>query len=222
MPIQIVDIKPYAPLLPFSIQAWTGDKGSMTNPYYITQGVVMSTFSYDTGTFIPVKNIVSKPFEFSQDYKFYIEFTITPNLQVSGAEIKCGRVGSQDPNAVKDLYPPDWPSYPNLVHLEPKDVYDENGRIKILKNGKRQGKAYALLGYRNDDREPNGQAYGTNNAADQSNPMGEANAGIGGFIPVQCFNSDIMMVNVAVNGTPCTVPMPYFNATNHYLLNIAP
>jgi len=221
MPIQIVDIKPYAPLLPFSIQAWTGDKGGMNNPYYVTQGVVMSTFSYDTGTFIPVKNIVTKPFEFSQNFKFYIEFTILPNLQVSGAEIKCGRVGSQDPNAVKDLYPPDWPSYPNLVHLEPKDVY-ENGRVKILKNGKRQGKAYALIGYRNDDQEPNGQAYGDNNAESSSHPMGEANTGIAGFIPVQCFNSDIMMVNVAVNGTPCVVPMPYFNATNHYLLNIAP
>jgi len=220
MPIQVIDIKPYAPSLPFTVAPWTGAKGTMTNPYYITQGIVLSTFNYDTGKFIPVKNIVTKPFEFSQNFKFYIEFTILPNLQISGAEIKCGRVGSQDPNSVKDLYPAGWPSYPNLIHLEPKDVYDENGRIKILKNGKRQGKAYALLGYRSDDQEPNGQSYGDQNASVVY--QNDQNTGIGGFVAVQSFNSDIIMMNVAVNGTPCVVPMPYFNATKHYLLNIAP
>ena len=70
---------------------------------------------------------------------------------------------------------------------------------------------YALIGYRNDDQEPNGQEYGQPNNA--SGPEGT-----GGFIPVQCFNSDIIMVNVAINGTPCVVPMPYFNASNHYNL----
>ena len=220
MPFQVVDVKPYSTPQSFLISPWTGDKGTMISPYYITQGVALRTFSYDTGTFIPIKNIETKPFEFSQNFKFYIQFTILPNLQVSGAEIKCGRVGSQDPNAIRDLHPDGWPSYPNLIHTEPKDVYDQNGRIRILKNGKRQGMCYALLGYRSDDQEPNGQSYGNQNA--DTVYENDQNANIGGVIPVQCFNSDIMMVNMAINGVPCVVPMPYFNALNHYVLNNRP
>jgi hypothetical protein len=219
MPIEILNLTSL-PSTPFQIRQWTGSS-TFTNAYYVTRGVALSTFSYDTGTFIKIKKVEDTAFDFKQDYKFYIEFTVLPNLQISGAEIKCGRVGSQDPNAVKDLYPSDWPSYPNLVHLEPKDVY-ENGRIKILKNGKRQGKAYALIGYRDDDREPNGQAYGNQNAQSSSNPMGPQNTGIGGFGIVQCLNSDIMMISVAVNGAPCVVGMPYFNATEHYQFVSAP
>jgi hypothetical protein len=228
MPIQVVDIKPYAPLLPFTVMAWTGDTKSgpaarMKNPYFVNQGVILSTFSYATGTFIKVEKIDSKsyglnePFDFEANHKVYLEFTISPNLQISGrtATIYCERVGSPDPNAVSDLYPMDWPSYPNLIHTEPKDVYDKDGKIKILKNGKRQGKAYALLAYRNDDDEQDGQTYNQDGNSDNLGSQA-TNTGAGGFVPVQSFNSDIILMHTAVNGVPCVVPMPYFNATNHY------
>lgn len=228
MPLQIVEPKNSLPLAPFTVMSWTGDTKTgpasiMKNPYFVNQGVILSTFSYATETFIRVKKINSKsyglnePFDFEANHKVYLEFTVLPNLQISGnaATVYCERVGSPDPNAVGALYPMGWPSYPNLIHTEPKDVYDKDGKIKILKNGKRQGKAYALLAYRNDDDEQDGQTY---NQGGNSDNLGSqtTNTGFGGFIPVQSFNSDIIIMHTAVNGVPCAVPMPYFNATNHY------
>jgi hypothetical protein len=226
MPIKILDV-PANTDLPFSVGQWTGDKGNLTNPYYVKQGTILSTFSYDTGTFIPIKGdgyksySCNQAFDFQANHKVYIEFTILPNLQVSGAAIFCERVGSPDPNAIKDLYPSDWPSYPSLVHTEPKDVYDQNGRITILKNGKRQGKAYALLAYRSDDDEQNGQLGNQDGLSDNLGSQSK-NTGVGNFSVIQSFNSDIIMMQTAINGTPCTVPMPYFNATNHYNAVISP
>jgi hypothetical protein len=228
MPIQVLDIKPYSPLLPFTVMAWTGDPKAgaaarMKNPYFVSMGIVLSTFSYATGTFIQVKKTAAKsyglnePFDFQANHKVYLEFTVLPNLQISGntASIYCERVGSPDPNAVKELYPMNWPSYPDLIHTEPKDIYDQQGKIKILKNGKRQGKAYALLAYRSDDDEQDGQTY---NQEGNSDNLGSqtGNTGVGSFVPIQSCNSDIILMHTAVNGVPCAVPMPYFNATNHY------
>jgi hypothetical protein len=221
MPIQIIDPKIFgSKLAPFTIQKWTGNAGKMLNPYYVSQGVVLPTFSYDVNRFIGVQNL-NTPFEFSQNFKFYIEFKVLSNLQIASGVIKCERVGSQDPQSVKDLYPDKWPSYPDLYHIEPKDTY-ENGKITILSKNKKQGMAYALIGYRSDDQEPNGQAYGDANAQSSNNTTtNPPNTGAGGFSVIQCFNSDIIMVNVAINGTPCVVPMPYFNAVNHYNLYTA-
>ena len=234
MPIQIIDPRQYHQIMPFTLARWTGvdpnETQGMTNPYYVSRGCVLSTFSYSTGSFITIDGYdehsyaCHEPFDFKANHKVYIEFTITPNLQVSGhtAAIFCEMVGSNDPNTITDLYPTSpttsWPSYPDLVHIEPKDVYNSDGSIKILKNGKRQGKAYALIGYRSDDDQPNGPAY---NNPNYNNNQSD-NTGIGGFIPVQCFNSDIIMTTVAINGTPCVVPMPYFMTTNHFNAVITP
>jgi hypothetical protein len=205
MAFQIVQTPSYSPGYPFKISSWTGENTN-GDLYYVEMGNVMSTFSWDTGTFIQVKNVGNKAFKFENNFKFYIDFTVLPNLQVSGAELKCERVGSENPMSIKDLYPNAWPSYPNMVHTEPKDEYNSDGSIKILRNGKRQGKCYALIGYRSDDEEQNGRSYGGTVSSNTT----------GGFIPVQIWQSDIMMVNVAINGVPCVVPMPYNGATQHY------
>ena len=221
MPIQVIDIQ-YSPILPFTVSAWTGAAvGGVKNAYYVNQGTVLSTFSYDTGTFIQIQGdgeasySCNQAFDFQANHKVYIEFTILPNLQVSGASIFCERVGNPDPNSVKELYPPDWPSYPSLIHTEPKDVYDKNGKITILRNGKRQGKAYALLAYRSDDDEQNGQ-LGNQDGLDGNLGSQTGNTGAGGFSVIQSFNSDIIMMQTSINGTPCTVPMPYLKTTNQY------
>jgi hypothetical protein len=218
MPFQVLQ-PPFSINNPFTIAKWTGQANNDKNSplFYVTRGTVLSTFSLDTGTFINIKGMENS-YPFCPNCKFYIEFTVLPNLQITGAELKCTRVGSPDPNSVKDLYPSNWPSYPNLLHIEPKDVYDSNGKIQILKNGKRQGKCYALIGYRSDDSEQNGQSY------DPNQPGGQTQVDAGGldFFPIQVLQSDIIMVNVASNGTPCVVPMPYFNTTNHYNAIVSP
>lgn len=219
MPIQILDVKPSVIIPPFTIAPWTGTS-QLTNAYYVKRGVALRSFDYATGSFIPIRGIENTPFDFKLNHKFYIEFDILPNLQVSGAAIKCGRVGSQDPNSVTVTNPTDWPVYPQMIYTTPRDVYDPNGRIRILRNGKRQRKCYALIGYRSDDQEPNGQSYGDQNADTAFSGIG--NTGVGGFVPIQCLDRDIIMMHVAVNGVPCVVPMPYFNATNHYNLVAAP
>jgi hypothetical protein len=225
MAVGVLEVRHATPVQPFSVLKWTGDNtDNLKNPFYVSDGVILSTFSYATGKMIPVikrgkSYACNEVFDFEPNHKVYIEFTIYPNLQVSGASIFCERVGSPDPNNIRDLYPVDWPSYPDLVHTLPKDVY-ENGRIKILKNGKRQGKAYALLAYRSDDDEQDGQTY--NQDGNSDNEGSQANNSGSNFMVVQSCNSDIMMMNVAINGTPCVVPMPYFNASNHYRAVISP
>jgi len=211
MPIKFLAPPQYKPNNPFTIAKWTGSNPNNENLYYVTFGSVFSNFSYNTGSFIGINALGNTPFKFEKNYKFYLEFKISTNLQVTSANLRCSEVSTEDLTKIKDLYPLKWPSYPSMVHIEPQDEYDEKGRIKILKNGKKQGMCYALIGYRSDDEYPNGKK--------DVAPPESIRKTTNGFYPIQCLNSDIMLVNVAMNGVPAVVPMPYFNGTNHYIYN---
>lgn len=182
---------------PFQIVPWTG-KGS---GYMVSDGVCFSTFSYGTGSFIPIKNINQK-FDFKQNEKFYIDLSLSLNLQVTGAEIKCSEVGPNSEFGDKNN-PNTWVSYPDMMYIQPPDEFDENGRVKVLADGKRQIKCYVLIGYRQDDPFKNNATIPLNeNISENSSP-------------VQILNNDIILLASMYSGVPVVFPVPYFNGLTH-------
>ena len=188
----------------FAIIASTGQaseagQGTNTNgdnpTYMVSDGVAFSTFNYDNNTYIPIKGL-NEPWTWDYNEKAYLEFTILSNLQVSGAEVKINQVGTDE----------DWPDYPNMIEIRPEDVVDPNtGRVTKIVDGKRQTKCYVLIGYRQDDDEPNGPNNPPQLKAINDNPA-----------PVQILNTDLIMMNGSYNGVATTFPIPYLDGNTHY------
>ena len=181
---------------PFAIVPATGG----VSGYMVEEGYCFSTFSYWTGSMIPIQGL-NKSFPFEKNQKFYIDFTILPNLQVEKAEIKCSTVGGpvEDKNN-----PATWASYPDMFYIQPSDQVDENGRVTALAEWKKQIKCYVLIGYRQDDEQKNGL---------NSVPVPEALETSSN--PVQILFDDIILLASMVSGVPIVFPAPYFDATPH-------
>lgn len=170
--------------------------------YMVSDGYCFSTFSYDSGSFIPIEKL-NTVFPAKEDEKFYIDFTVTPNLQIEKAEIKCSKTGPQA--TLGDINNPvEWTSYPSMFYTQPQDEFDEEGRVKILAEGKRQIKCYVLIGYRKDDTTKNG---------DNSPPPSGSYEDNADF--VQILNTDIILLASMFSGIPVVFPAPYLNASDH-------
>jgi len=172
---------------PFAITPGSGDQ-----QYYVDNGVIFTSFSFSTGTFLHIEGI-KEEFPLNKNFKFYIEIDVLPNLQVKNAKIKCGEIGSKD----------NWESYPDLYEIEPKDEVDSNGKVTKIVNGKTQTKCYVLVGYREDDSNKDPNAESTPNLEKAS----EA--------PVQILNHNIILLASVVSGVPVIFPMPYFDGSTH-------
>jgi len=181
---------------PFAIVPATGG----VSGFMVEEGYCFSTFSYGTGSMIPIQGL-NKPFPFGKNQKFYIDFTILPNLQVEKAEVKCTTVGeaAEDKNN-----PAKWSSYPDMFYIQPSDQVDQNGRVTAIAEGKKQIKCYVLIGYRQDDEQKNGQ---------NSPPVPESLEKSSN--PVQILFDDIILLASMVSGVPIVFPAPYFDATPH-------
>jgi hypothetical protein len=188
--------------LPFQILPWTGEGSG----YMVSDGVCFSTFSFNTGSFIPIKKLNSR-FDFKENEKFYIDFSITQNLQISGAEIKCSKVGGDRENSATDRSNPQvWENYPNMIYIQPEDEFDDQGRVIRITEGKRQIKCYVLIGYRSDDTSKNGQTVSNQN---NNNNNKEAS-------PVQILDSNLILLASMYSGVPIIFPVPYFNGLEHF------
>ena len=174
-------------ITPFAITA-----GSGTQMYYVDDGVIFTSFSFSTGTFLHIEGI-KKDFKFDKGNKFYIEMDVLPNLQVENAKIRCGAVGTKG----------SWASYPDLYEIEPKDEMDSNGRVTKIVNGKTQTKCYVLVGYREDDPKKDPTAKSTPDLKDASDS------------PVQILNHNIILLASVLSGVPLIFPMPYFDGATH-------
>jgi hypothetical protein len=159
--------------------------------YFIDNGVCFSTFSYETGTFVPIKGLGSGyNYNFTNDKKFYIDFEIAPNLQVSSAEIKCEPAPGEDT----------WPNYPNIIEIKPTDELDEKGNVIKLIDNKKQIACRVLIGYKANDKNKNGdQTQETENVKK----------------PVQILNTDFILLASVLSGVPVVFPMPYLNGQAH-------
>ena len=193
----------------FLIREGTGTQQNQLN-YLVGPGVVFSKYSFDTGSFVPIGNIEKNiPFT-EKNQKFFIEFNILSNLQVSGATIKCEKTG-------KDAPPGGWTNYPELYKIEPGFEFFPDGRLKTYRQGARQTKAYALIGYTQDDEFKNSN---TKNLVPSSSssvtvptgpPGASSSSSSSSSVPtwVQILDTDMIMVTTVASGIPCTIPFPY-------------
>lgn len=175
---------------PFAITPQPSGNNS-TNQHYVDYGVIFTSFSFATGTFLHI-NGLKDPLPFQENSKFYIEIDVLPNLQPENARIRCAPVGQSD----------SWPTYPNLYQIEPQDEVDDRGVVKKIVNNKTQTKCYILIGYREDDSNKNGD--GSNYV-----PEDASNAA------VQILNHNIILLASVVSGVPILFPMPYFDGATH-------
>lgn len=181
---------------PFAIVPATGGQSG----YMVEEGHCFSTFSYGTGSMIPIKGLKTA-FPFTKNQKFYIDFTVLPNLQVEEAEVKCTTVGGAAGDKNK---PATWSSYPDMFYIQPSDEVDQNGRVTAIAEGKKQIKCYVLIGYRQDDEQKNGP----NSPAVPETLQESSN-------PVQILFDDLILLASMVSGVPVVFPAPYFDATPH-------
>lgn len=174
---------------PFEIIA-SGD--SAKNQYCVTDGVIFKSFSFSTGTFLPIEGI-NEPKDLNDGFKFFIEIDVLPNLQPEKAVIKCEQVGKKD----------SWPTYPEMYEISPQDEIDKDGKVTKLVNGKTQKKCFVLIGYREDDKNKNSSSLNENVSKAASK------------YPIQLLNTDIILMASIVSGVPILFPMPFFNGFSH-------
>jgi hypothetical protein len=177
---------------PFEIKKAPSGAGPNTdNSYYIENGICFSSFSFDTGSFVPIQGLgTGTSYVLEDDKKFFIDISILPNLQVSGASIRCETVGADG-----DF----WKNYPNMIEIKPEDEVDEDGRVVKLIDGKVQTNCYVLIGYRADDQTKNGP---TPTETLLKNP-------------IQILDTNIILLASVVSGVPVIFPAPYFNGQSH-------
>jgi len=190
----------------------------------VADGVCFSSFSFNTGSFLPIENL-NKELPFEKDSKFFIEINLIRNLQPSGnAIVKCAPVGNED----------SWPNYPELFEIQPKDEYDDTGRVIKYVDGKSQTKCYVLIGYAMNDSSKNGisKKDGDNNG-DGDNGDGDNGGGdnSGGEEDdssstsstdepkgiVQLLKHNFILLASVVSGVAVVFPAPYFEGHTHEL-----
>lgn len=185
-PVTVFSLTP-----PFQITRAVGED-LPEDSYYVKEGVCFSSFSFDTGTFVPIKGLgTGENYQLTDNKKLYIDIDILPNLQVSGAQVKCTEVNT-------DEY---WKNYPDMIEIKPEDETDEDGRVTKLVDNKVQTKCYVLIGYNQNDASKNGD----------SNPINQNLSST----PVQILDTNIILLASVVKGVPVVFPSPYLNGQAH-------
>jgi hypothetical protein len=169
--------------------------------HMVRTGDCFRTFSYDPKHLINIRGINSG-FEWVEDGKVFIDFTILGNLQPSGdAFVRCEKVGKDSAGkGGKDIIDPGgWVDYPSMFRLIPEDELDDNGYISKVADYQVQTKCYLLLGLRSDDSQ-------------LIDP--KATKTSGEFSILQKANSNLIMMASQHRGTPVCFPMPWHGGAN--------
>ena len=175
---------------PFQIKKSVGED-IPENSFYVESGVCFSSFSFDTGTFVPIDGLGSGfNYQLEDNKKLYIDITVTRNLQISGAKVACTEVNT-------DEY---WKNYPDMIEVKPEDETDDDGRVTKVFDNKVQTKCYVLIGYNKNDTQKN----------KTSNSVIPNLSG-----PVQILDTNFIMLASVVKGVPAIFPSPYFDGMKH-------
>lgn len=170
--------------------------------FYVSSGRCYSTFSYSQESLVPISNLYKNfniPFNEIGDYCAYIEFSLLPNLQVSGGSVKFTKVG----NNLNFESSEDWVDYPNMYKIRPFDIKNPDGTIKQIIDNKQQQKCYLLLG-RFWENYPETEPYNIQTVT------GRGENDEPKFYYLSSYNeSDIILMQSNVSGVPVIFPMPY-------------
>lgn len=180
----------YSSSFPFAIMPGSGD--GKKNFYYVSDGVIFKSFSFNTGSFLHIDGL-NESLDLSEGKKLFIEIDVLPNLQPEKAKIRCEQVGKKD----------SWPTYPNMYEINPQDEIGEDGKVTKIVDGKTQKKCFILVGYRQDDLNKN-EINKNEKIPDSATKA-----------PVQILNNNIILLASIVSGVPVLFPMPFFNGDIH-------
>jgi hypothetical protein len=181
----------------FEIKRATGTQEEM---YYVADGICYSTYSLETGSFLKIGNL-NTDFKWEKDQKVFLEFSVGTNLGIRSGIIKIEKIGEDAPVG-------GWSNYPYFYKIEPQDEF-KDGRVVKIRDGKRQLKCYALIGYLDNDENKNGTPNSSNSSSSSSNP-----------VPVQILKENIILIPTVVSGVPCAIPFPYFKGGLTHLLSV--
>lgn len=186
------------------------DKGG-NDVAMVSDGVCFSSFSFNTGSFLPIENL-NAPMPFQKNSKIYIEINMLRNLQPSGnAVVRCAPVNTPD----------SWPTYPELFDINPKDEYDDTGRVIKYVDGKSQTKCYVLIGYAINDTSKNGPVGGAGGEGEEggggSEEGEEEDTGGDAKGVVQILKHNFILLASVVSGVAAVFPSPYFDGLAHEL-----
>ena len=182
---------------PFSLLQYNGSKpiSSSEGGYMVNDGICYSTFSYGSGSYVPIRNM-NTAISLGKDYAVYIEFSLASNMQVTEAQVISSAVG-----VGKDTPIGKWSDYPDYYRIRPQDDIKDEKVTKII-DGKRQEKAYLMIGRCYDTLQSFDGNY------DSMFVSSLANRWSGYF--VQYANSDIIMMGSQISGVPVVFPMPFW------------
>ena len=83
------------------------------NGYCINDGICFSTFSYNSGSYVPIQNM-NTALSLGKNYAVYIEFGIGGAYpQITGATVKATPVGQ----AAQSNFPDAWVDYPDFYNI---------------------------------------------------------------------------------------------------------
>jgi hypothetical protein len=182
----------------FALIPYYGKKplSATENGYMVNDGVCYSTFTYDSGSYIPIENM-NTALALGKDYAVYIKFGIASNMQVTGAKVMCSIVG-------KDAKPDEWQDYPDYYKIRPQDTTDDKGRVTKIVDGKRQESCFLMIG-KCMERESLSDFDKNYNI---SSVVSAQNKWSGIFI--QYVDSNIIMMGSQISGVPVVFPMPFW------------
>jgi hypothetical protein len=201
---------------------WTispGKKDNATDKDFLVEpGVCFSRYSLDTGSFVPIKGLNKDFTVTSSEDKFFIQFDLLSNLQVSGAQIKCEHVG-------KDAPDDGWKTYPEFYEITPQDEFSTDGRVTKIRDGKRQTKCFALIGYQTEDPYKNSTGGTSSSSSSSSSAASSSSSAAGGqkldaIDWIQILDQTLILAATIVSGVPCVIPFPYLNAGYNHLASL--
>lgn len=184
----------------FSLSLYAGDSpiSNQEKGYMVNDGICYSTFTYDSGSYVPISNMKTA-IEVGKDYGVYIEFGVSSNLQITGASIKSSKLGGTSPATEG------WTDYPDYYRIRPFDktkTIDGKTVVTQIIDGKRQEKAYLMIGKCYDTLQDFDRNYPYVSVSSISNKWS-------GYF-VQYVDSNVIMMGSQVSGVPVVFPMPFW------------
>lgn len=187
--------QPPAKSYPFAVSIYKGDKPISDNEkgYSVNNGICYSTFSYSSGSYIPIENM-NTAIEVGKDYGVYIKFGVSQNMQITGAKIISSKVGV-------DAQDGEWKDYPDFYKIRPFDK-TKDGKVVTIVDGKRQEEGYLMIGKCYDHLDEFSKDYPFLAVSSLKNKWS-------GYF-VQYVDQNIIMMGSQISGVPVVFPMPFW------------
>ena len=144
---------------------------------------------------------LTKEQEVYPDSIIYISLHISPNLNITYAELLSGPIRAGE--FTSDTEPP-WEGFPELIRFSPPLEFNEKGQLKNISVSRYQDRAYVPVAYVTSDPS----AIGASITIPGDPPVNQT--------LVQILNTNIIIQTFNYDGIPVAYPIPFFGGTYLY------